>query len=358
MMPHNIILFLIVVTVFVIVRTTISTTTTSSSSCSFLFAVDAWTISSRMISNSNNIKRRRTATLTKTTPSSSMMLLRHYSLSSSSSSSSSSLPATTRVEEQETTTTATTNRLEGGENTSGAFFIRPARMNDMEKGSKILADGFFFDTNFFKYNWEKYITYLSLEANFPNSIQARSRYEIYVACCLQTDEVLGMVEIDARERKRRSSSNLFQQSGGSPYMCNLAVDMRHQRKGIATSLVYECERQVQEWYNKYNNNNDIINNDDDDDDDENKNRNKENDTTSISNSVCLKVRESNMAAIQMYLKLGYLTVWQEKEDNGNTILVMRKQLSSSSSSSAAAAAAAADITTTTNNNNTVRVVVS
>ena len=355
MMPHNIILFLIVVTVFVIARTTISTTTSSSSSsCSFLFAVDAWTISSRMISNSNNIKRRRTATLTKTTPSSSLMLLRHYSLSSSSSSSS-SLPATTRVEEQETTTTTSTNRLEGGENTSGAFFIRPARMNDMEKGSKILADGFFFDTNFFKYNWEKYITYLSLEANFPNSIQARSRYEIYVACCLQTDEVLGMVEIDARERKRRSSSNLFQQSGGSPYMCNLAVDMRHQRKGIATSLVYECERQVQEWYNKYNNNNYIINNDDDDDD-ENKNRNKENDTTSISNSVCLKVRESNMAAIQMYLKLGYLTVWQEKEDNGNTILVMRKQLSSSA---AAAAVAAADITTTTNsNNNTVRVVVS
>ena len=354
MMPHNIILFLIVVTVFVIARTTISTTTSSSSSsCSFLFAVDAWTISSRMISNSNNIKRRRTATLTKTTPSSSLMLLRHYSLSSSSSSSS-SLPATTRVEEQETTTTATTNRLEGGENTSCAsFFIRPARMNDMEKGSKILADGFFFDTNFFKYNWEKYITYLSLEANFPNSIQARSRYEIYVACCLQTGEVLGMVEIDARERKRRSSSNLFQQSGGSPYMCNLAVDIRHQRKGIATSLVYECERQVQEWYNKYNNYNYIINNDDDDD--ENKNRNKENDTTSISNSVCLKVRESNMAAIQMYLKLGYLTVWQEKEDNGNTILVMRKQLSSSA---ATAAAAAADITTTTNNNNTVRVVVS
>ena len=354
MMPHNIILFLIVVTVFVIARTTISTTTSSSSSsCSFLFAVDAWTISSRMISNSNNIKRRRTATLTKTTPSSSLMLLRHYSLSSSSSSSS-SLPATTRVEEQETTTTTSTNRLEGGENTSGAFFIRPARMNDMEKGSKILADGFFFDTNFFKYHWEKYITYLSLEANFPNSIQARSRYEIYVACCLQTDEVLGMVEIDARERKRRSSSNLFQQSGGSPYMCNLAVDIRHQRKGIATSLVYECERQVQEWYNKYNNYNYIINNDDDDD--ENKNRNKENDTTSISNSVCLKVRESNMAAIQMYLKLGYLTVWQEKEDNGNTILVMRKQLSSSA---AAAAVAAADITTTTNsNNNTVRVVVS
>ncbi|OEU07548.1 hypothetical protein FRACYDRAFT_271954 [Fragilariopsis cylindrus CCMP1102] len=136
-------------------------------------------------------------------------------------------------------------------------------------------------------------------------------------------------------------------------MCNLAVDIRHQRKGIATSLVYECERQVQEWYNKYNNYNYIINNDDDDD--ENKNRNKENDTTSISNSVCLKVRESNMAAIQMYLKLGYLTVWQEKEDNGNTILVMRKQLSSSA---AAAAVAAADITTTTNNNNTARVVVS
>mmetsp|Transcript_5794 Transcript_5794/g.6640 ORF Transcript_5794/g.6640 Transcript_5794/m.6640 type:complete len:214 (-) Transcript_5794:411-1052(-) len=52
----------------------------------------------------------------------------------------------------------------------------------------------------------------------------------------------------------------------------------------------------------------------------------------ISNSVCLKVRESNKAAIQMYLKLGYLTVWQEKEDKNSNenILVMRKQLSYSS----------------------------
>jgi ribosomal protein S18 acetylase RimI-like enzyme len=286
-------------------------------------------------------------------------------------------------------TTTKTNRFEEDKNILCAeqFFIRPALMNDMDKGSKILADGFFYNTNFFRYHLEKFITYSSLEANFPNSIQERSRYEIYVACCIQTGEVIGWVEIDARERgvgvgqrssSSSSSNNLFQQSGGSPYMCNLAVDVHHQRKGIATSLVYECERQVQEWYNKYNINkndnsisNNIINNDDGNNNNnnnnnnnknKNKNKNNYNDTTSISNSVCLKVRESNMAAIQMYLKLGYLTVWQEKEGNGkdDNILVMRKQLSSSSfysSSSISSSISSADVTATTNNNNTARRVV-
>jgi len=212
----------------------------------------------------------------------------------------------------------------------------------MGRASKILADGFYKSkTNFFTYQYEKFKTFMSLEANFPTTPQARSKYEIYVACCAMTGEIWGMIEIDARSRGERSS--VFQQSGGSPYMCNLAIDERHQRKGIASSLVYECERQVQEWHNIYTNNND------DDDDDNNSYEtgiiNSSNivntegmkmsyckNNYKISNSVCLKVRESNKAAIQMYLKLGYLTVWQEKEDKNSNenILVMRKQLSYSS----------------------------
>merc|ERR1711966_30159 len=70
-------------------------------------------------------------------------------------------------------------------------------------------------------------------------------------------------------------------------------------------------------------------------------------TTKMSNSICLKVRRSNIAAVQMYVKLGYLTVWEEQEktkrmgigmnwnnnnNNGDdTVLVMRKQLASLSS---------------------------
>lgn len=145
-------------------------------------------------------------------------------------------------------------------------------------------------------------------------------------------------------------------------MCNLVVDEKHQRKGIATSLVYECERQVREWYNidkskkkeeensnDSNDNDDIIYNSKNDmvsemsgastinsNDIFGNNSNsimKKKDMT-ISNSVCLKVRESNMSAVQMYLKLGYLTMWQEIEDKtGENVLLMRKQLPYSRSTS-------------------------
>lgn len=124
-------------------------------------------------------------------------------------------------------------------------------------------------------------------------------------------------------------------------MCNLAVDERHQRKGIATSLVYECERQVKKWYSDDENrrkkvgenniNNDMVYN--------NKNEMTKDNFRSygsympstenlMSNSICLKVREKNQAAVQMYLKLGYLTVFEEIEDpvSYDNILLMRKEL--------------------------------
>jgi ribosomal protein S18 acetylase RimI-like enzyme len=48
----------------------------------------------------------------------------------------------------------------------------------------------------------------------------------------------------------------------------------------------------------------------------------------MSNSLSLKVRESNRAAIQLYTKLGYQPLLQETEKKtGEIVLVMRKQLS-------------------------------
>jgi len=339
----------------VIVSTAAIIVRTKTSACSIIVA-DAWTSATI----SSTIGKRRTQ---QSSPLSSPLMLIRPSSSLKSLPSSSS-PSSSSAKKVETTkinsivgnrTTIKTNdpisteslnlNLENSNLNDGYndfYFIRSALIVDMDRASKILADGFYKSkTNFFTYQYEKFKTFLSLEANFPTTPQARSKYEIYVACCVMTGEVWGMIEIDARSRGERSS--VFQQSGGSPYMCNLAIDERHQRKGIATSLVYECERQVQEWHNKYTNNN----NDDDDDDDDNSYEtiiiNNSNNTEGIkmnycknnykiSNSVCLKVRESNKAAVQMYLKLGYLTVWQEKEVNNSAenILVMRKQLSSSS----------------------------
>jgi ribosomal protein S18 acetylase RimI-like enzyme len=263
-------------------------------------------------------------------------------------------PTTTTINTKETTNSySTPNSNSNNSDDSGnkdLFFIRPALFVDMDRASKILADGFFKGpkTNWLTYQYEKFITYLSLEANFPRTQQQRSRYEIYVASCIKTGEVWGVVEIDARGTMGERTSKVYEKSGGSPYMCNLAVDERHLRKGIATSLVYECERQVREWYSEeeskkqkkdegsninndliYNSKNEMIN------DIFSSNSNDRRKAKNImSNGICLKVRESNQAAVRMYQKLGYTTIFEEIEGpsiNSKTaenILLMRKELSS------------------------------
>ena len=120
------------------------------------------------------------------------------------------------------------------------------------------------------------------------------------------------------------------------------TDEKQKRKGIATSLVYECERQVMEWYAEdearrrkqteettnedmvYNSKNEMIN------DIFGSGKMGNNKAKNLMrNSVCLKVRESNNAAVQMYSKLGYVTVFEEPEDGkpNENILLMRKELS-------------------------------
>lgn len=110
--------------------------------------------------------------------------------------------------------------------------------------------------------------------------------------------------------------------------------------------MYECERQVKEWYADdesrrreedeetinggdiiYNSKNEMINNIVSND-----NISTTKTKNPMSNSVCLKVRESNVAAVQMYRKLGYETVFEEIEDRktNENILLMRKDLASSS----------------------------
>ena len=256
-------------------------------------------------------------------------------------------PTTTTINTKETPNSNNNNSDDSGNN--DLFFIRPALFVDMDRASKILADGFFKGpkTNWLTYQYEKFITYLSLEANFPRTQQQRSRYEIYVASCIKTGEVWGVVEIDARGTTGERTSKVYEKSGGSPYMCNLAIDERHLRKGIATSLVYECERQVREWYSEEeskkqkkdeeNNNNDLIYNSKNEmiNDIFTSNSNDRRKAKNVmSNSICLKVRESNQAAVLMYQKLGYATIFEEIEGpsiNSKTaenILLMRKELSS------------------------------
>jgi len=140
-----------------------------------------------------------------------------------------------------------------------------------------------------------------------------------------------MVEVDARLDKTGPGSIMDTRNIGKdgPYMCNLAVDDKCQRQGIATALVKECERQVQEWHNQ---------------DRQSMEQRlggaqppdaffSSSPGTShpliISNSLCLKVRESNQAAVQLYTKLGYRSLRKETEEkSGETVVLMRKELSS------------------------------
>jgi ribosomal protein S18 acetylase RimI-like enzyme len=197
--------------------------------------------------------------------------------------------------------------IDDGDSFSPNFFIRPALQSDMGRASQILADGFFKGkVNFLLYQWERLETYLSLEANFP---RPGALHQVFVACDGQSGGVLGLAEVDVRPTKTRNYKAADKNSSGKketstsdgPYMCNLAVDDQCQRQGIASALIQQCERQVQDWYIQTEGN--------------------------ILCSLYLKVRASNQAAIQMYSKLDYMSFRQEDEKkSGETILVMRKEL--------------------------------
>jgi hypothetical protein len=91
------------------------------------------------------------------------------------------------------------------------FFIRKSMMGDMGKASKILAEGFYLkNSNFIVYQLEKLETFLSLESCFP---KPNSFHEILVACDNRNGEVLGMVEVDARNETKGRGQN-------GPYMVN------------------------------------------------------------------------------------------------------------------------------------------
>ena len=199
-------------------------------------------------------------------------------------------------DDNDTTTTTTTTTV------NPDFFIRPSLAADVGRASQILTEGFFkHKTNFLVYQWERLETYLSLDSTFP---KPNTLHQIFVACDSRSGRVLGMVELDARVPKTKDKKDKDDKSTGSavsPYMCNVAVDEKHQRRGIASALIARCERQVEEWY--------------------------EQTQGKISCSLYLRVRESNIAAVSMYTKLNYTSFTQEAgKKTGEKLLVMRKEL--------------------------------
>lgn len=134
--------------------------------------------------------------------------------------------------------------------------------------AQILTDAFFSEnTNFFTYQREKLKTYLSLESSIPKKHE-KELYVCLVACRNEDGKVLGFAEIDCRQSKKENLPP-------RPYMCNLAVDKKWRRQGIASSLVKSCEKIAMK--NKH-------------------------------EAIYLKVRSKNKEAVSMYESLGYSVV--------------------------------------------------
>lgn len=150
------------------------------------------------------------------------------------------------------------------------YVIRSAVFADLGTAARLLTDGFFANnTNFITYRLERLKTFLSLESTFPSR---NDELHTMIVACRKTDGlVLGFAELDARPTTIKDPST---SPSPRPYMCNLVVDQKWRRQGIATALVEECERRAREWGEK---------------------------------EMFLKVREGNAAAIAMYQSMGYVT---------------------------------------------------
>ena len=101
---------------------------------------------------------------------------------------------------------------------------------------------------------EKLKTALSLESTFDKQ-RVNPMGKMFVACSSQNGKVVGFAEVDVCSLKNKCNKviecgidddeNNAKEDLPRPYMYNLAVDKRWQRKGIATELVAACEKFVQ-----------------------------------------------------------------------------------------------------------------
>lgn len=152
--------------------------------------------------------------------------------------------------------------------------IREAEEQDLKAISNILTFAFFGKFN--PLEWLQ--TYFSLQDSFPEA-QKSELYCTFVAYRRESgkssDEIIGYCEVDCRP-------NSDPKAAPRPYMCNLAVKDKWKNNGIGTALIEVCEEKVtKDWCQE---------------------------------SLHLRVRRRNSAALGLYKKMGYLVA---EEDAGN-----------------------------------------
>jgi len=167
------------------------------------------------------------------------------------------------------------------------YFLRKALMADLSEAARVLADGFYSEQNPASKWWEKMQTQLSLESNLPNNF-LNAPHEMWVACENESGRVISFCEVDNRLPKRIGPNS----TEVRPYMCNLAVDTKWRKQGIAKDMIRRCEDSVTKWEEK---------------------------------TLYLKVREKNNAAVALYEKMGYEVVSNEIAEKSEDILLTMKR---------------------------------
>ncbi len=136
-----------------------------------------------------------------------------------------------------------------------------------------------------------YLSELSrLQGNFPYSAPDHS---FFVACqkttdgpgSIQNDIIVGFVDVDARPGTKESDAP-------RPYLSDLAVHPAYRRKGVAQSLVRECEEEVKIWGK---------------------------------DELHLRVEKRNNGALNMYSKLGYEALEHHYFGVKDTTILLRNE---------------------------------
>lgn len=171
------------------------------------------------------------------------------------------------------------------------LIVRKADEKDLAAVSKVLTDVFYGDTtNFFTYPLEWLNLYLELNSRYQTfrfAERTGARYGIFVACLQGT--IVGCCEVDDAEPKGEVDP------APRPYMCNLAVLVNARRKGVAYSLISQCENLVRDQWG--------------------------------ASKLYLKMKEGNTAAFGLYTGLGYNSVESKYvESMKERVLLLTKQL--------------------------------
>ncbi len=174
------------------------------------------------------------------------------------------------------------------EETKVSFYIRNALYSDLGQVADILIESFYNPSILVRQYL--YLSELSrLQGNFPYSAPNHS---FFVACFKnynhsspkQKDTIIGFVDVDARPGTKESDAP-------RPYLSDLAVHPSYRRRGVAQTLIKECQNEVKIWGKE---------------------------------ELFLRVEQKNNGALKMYSDLGYVALEHPYFGVKDTTILLRK----------------------------------